>query len=314
MKKSLVITGTILSSLVATSGINVGTASANATDSSEVSYVSPTEQTITRSDFRTTTSVKTHKVVKGDTLSSIARKYNVTLSNLISWNPQISNPNRISIGQVINLSKVSSTTTNSPSVTSPSNGSYTVKKGDTLSKIAKNYKTTVSSIMKLNPSIKDANKIRVGQVIKISGTVSNSSTTTTTPPTVSNTQTSNTSQVSKLITAAKKYIGKPYSYGANGPSAFDCSSFVQQSFKDIGVTIPRSSIAQSTSGKVVPISSVKQGDLVFFDTDFDGTINHVGIYIGNNQMIHCGTSRGVEISTTSSSYWKPRLVKAVRIL
>lgn len=315
MKKSLVITGTILTSLVATSGFTPGTASANTIDSTKVAYAS-TEEIKTRSISRSTdNSVKTHKVAKGETLSGIARKYKVTLSNLRSWNPKITNPNRIYIGQIINVSKISSGA--STSAVKPANTStYKVKSGDTLSKIAKKHGTTVSAIQKLNPSIKNINKIRVGQVIKIKGTAAATSTqakpSTAKPATT--TQASNTDKASRLISAAKKYIGKPYKYGANGTSAFDCSSFTQRAFKDIGISIPRSSVAQSNTGKKVSTSALAKGDLAFFDTDFDGKINHVGIYIGNNEMIHCSSSNGVQVSKISSSYWKQRLVKAVRVL
>lgn len=318
MKKSLVITGALLTSLVATSGFAPGKASANAIDSTKVAYASVEEKT-TRSVSRSTdSSIRTHKVVKGETLSGIARKYKVTLSNLRSWNPKITNPNRIYIGQIINVSKNHSNVS-SPITTTQSN-TYKVKSGDTLSKIAKRYGTSVSAIQKLNPSIKNINKIRVGQVIKVNGTASATSSdvkpTTSKPASnpTSNAQVSNSTKSSQLISAAKKYLGKPYKYGANGTSAFDCSSFTQRAFKDIGISIPRSSVAQSNIGKKVSTSAMAVGDLAFFDTDFDGKINHVGIYIGNNEMIHCGSSRGVEITKISSSYWKQRIVKAVRVL
>lgn len=100
----------------------------------------------------------TYTVKKGDTLSEIAQKYGTTVSKLAQLNG-ISNPNLIYPGQKI---KIGSGTSGSSSAKY-----YTVKKGDTLSHIAKRYGTTVSKLVKLN-GIKDPNLIRIGQKIRIS--------------------------------------------------------------------------------------------------------------------------------------------------
>jgi len=314
MKKTLILTGTILSSLAATSAFSPDSASAEELTSSYQNVVSAKETLTSRSIQNATV----HTVVKGDTLSGIAKKYGVTLSNIIAWNPQISNPNRISIGQKIKVSAGNSATSK-PSASGGIGLSYVVKAGDTLHKISKNYGTTVSNLMALNPSITNANKISIGQVIKVKGTVTSAgnsnSTNTTNKPSTSTPSKPSSSKADQLIEAAKKYLGASYLYGASADrtDAFDCSSFTMRAFRDIGVSIPRTSNAQASAGRVVPISSVTKGDLVFFDTDLNGSINHVGIYMGNNQMIHASTSNGVKI-TSFGTYWKPRLVKVVRVL
>ena len=104
-----------------------------------------------------------YTVKKGDTLSAIAKKYNTTVEALLRANPQITNPNLITAGQVINIPNKTST----PRFNSTE---YTVKKGDTLSAIAKKYNTTVDALLKANPQITNPNLIKVGQVIKIPGT------------------------------------------------------------------------------------------------------------------------------------------------
>jgi len=76
--------------------------------------------------------------------------------------------------------------------------------------------------------------------------------------------------------------GKPYQWGAEGPNSFDCSGLVYYSFKQVGITLPRSSRAQATVGVPVPRNQLQPGDLVFFYNP----ISHVGIYIGNGQMVH----------------------------
>lgn len=101
------------------------------------------------------TSLKTTVTVRsGDTLSSIARRYNTTVNQLLTWN-KLSNANLIRVGQRL---KVSVKTTSPPLVQTV----YTVQRGDTLSAIARKYNTTVSQLVTLN-GIKNANAIRVGQ-------------------------------------------------------------------------------------------------------------------------------------------------------
>lgn len=98
----------------------------------------------------------TYTVVKGDTLTKIAKRYNTTVADLVRWN-NISNPNKIDVGQKI---KVTGTAASS----SPTY--YTVVKGDNLTKIAKKYGTTVAKLKSLN-SLKNANLIYPGQKIRV---------------------------------------------------------------------------------------------------------------------------------------------------
>jgi LysM repeat protein len=98
-------------------------------------------------------------VQRGDTLSIIARTYGTTVQELLKLNPGIKNASLIYVGQVIKLS-------GSPTI--PVTGAdYVVQRGDALNKIARNYGTTVQELLKLNPSIKNASLIYVGQVIKL---------------------------------------------------------------------------------------------------------------------------------------------------
>ncbi|MFE4029333.1 NlpC/P60 family protein [Priestia sp. YIM B13551] len=119
-----------------------------------------------------------------------------------------------------------------------------------------------------------------------------------------------------IIKTGEKYLGQPYSYGASigDLSKFDCSSFTAQVFKENGITLPRASRDQAKSGTAVSASNLQKGDLVFYDTDYDGVVNHVGIYAGSNKMINAASSKGVSYADTSNSYWKPRYVSARRVL
>jgi len=95
----------------------------------------------------------TYTVQAGDTLRKIAARFNVTVSDILTVNPQISNANLIYVGQVISMPA-------SPSY-------YTVQSGDTLKKIAARYGATLEALIALNPGIKDINLIYVGQVVRI---------------------------------------------------------------------------------------------------------------------------------------------------
>jgi cell wall-associated NlpC family hydrolase len=77
-------------------------------------------------------------------------------------------------------------------------------------------------------------------------------------------------------------LGKPYSWGASGPNSYDCSGLTMASWGAAGVSLPHSSSAQYGSGRHVSQSDIQPGDLVFFGSP----IHHVGIYIGNGNMIH----------------------------
>ena len=80
--------------------------------------------------------------------------------------------------------------------------------------------------------------------------------------------------------------GDMYQYGATGPDRFDCSGLTSFAYRAAGVEIPRTSRAQSTFGTPVAKSDLKPGDLVFFYSP----VSHVGMYIGNGQMVHASTA------------------------
>ena len=86
----------------------------------------------------------------------------------------------------------------------------------------------------------------------------------------------------KVMSFAKNQLGKPYVWGATGPSSFDCSGLTLGAWKSAGVTLPRTTFDQVNVGAKIPKSQMKPGDLIFFFDD----VSHVGIYAGNGQMIH----------------------------
>jgi hypothetical protein len=87
------------------------------------------------------------------------------------------------------------------------------------------------------------------------------------------------SKATEAISIAQSQIGKPYSYGAEGPSAFDCSGLVQWVYSHVGITLPRTAAAQQ--GATTPTGKPRPGDLVFYGNP----AHHVAIYIGAGKQI-----------------------------
>ncbi|MFJ8665773.1 NlpC/P60 family protein [Streptomyces sp. NPDC093600] len=90
------------------------------------------------------------------------------------------------------------------------------------------------------------------------------------------------SRAAAAVAAARSAIGRPYVWGATGPSAFDCSGLMVWSYRHAGINLPRTSSAQRYAGRQVPLSQAQPGDLVTYRDD----ASHVGIYAGHGQVIH----------------------------
>ncbi|MEW9701171.1 C40 family peptidase [Paenibacillus sp. SI8] len=114
----------------------------------------------------------------------------------------------------------------------------------------------------------------------------------------------------QIVQTANAYMGTPYAWGGTTPRGFDCSGFVRYVFEAKGIDLPRTSVAMHSEAGT-SVTDLKAGDLVFFASK---TINHVGIYLGNDQFISSTTSRGVVVESLASAYWSARYVGAKRVL
>ncbi len=120
-----------------------------------------------------------------------------------------------------------------------------------------------------------------------------------------------------IIATGKQFLGVPYEFGAESgrTDKFDCSSFTQYVFKQNGIELPRSSRQQAKEGTYVPKDQLQKGDLIFSDTNRDGEINHVSIYMGDNQLLHTyRVGVGVTISEFEGSSWDNTYVTARRVI
>ncbi|MCU7548456.1 C40 family peptidase [Chitinophagaceae bacterium LB-8] len=124
----------------------------------------------------------------------------------------------------------------------------------------------------------------------------------------------------ELVEFAETLIGTPYHYASTDPKiGFDCSGFITYVFNHFGIAVPRSSIDFTNVGRVIPVDSVKRGDLILF-TGTDSTeelVGHMGIIVSGKdsvQFIHAtsGKAYGVTI-TPLNKYYLSRFVKTIRV-
>jgi cell wall-associated NlpC family hydrolase len=113
---------------------------------------------------------------------------------------------------------------------------------------------------------------------------------------------------SALIKEAESHIGLPYVWGGTSPViGFDCSGFMQYIFGQQGITLDRVSADQAKNGNEVSYSNIQPGDLMFFSMNQSGTVDHVGMYIGNGIMIG-SESAGIRKVDITTAYWQSRLI------
>lgn len=261
----------------------------------------------------TNTSSKTYTVKRGDTLSQIAKAHGISLSNLKKWNNLSSDlifpGDRLIVSQNGTSGNTNSSNNNSSNNTSNSsnksnnqsstnNGTtYTVKSGDTLSKIAQAHGISLSNLKKWNNIT--SHLIYPGDVLIVNQSAGNNNNNNNSNPT-----SNPLFNVDRLIEVAQSAIGTKYTWaGTTLSGGFDCSGFIYWAYNEAGYKIGRYS-TEGYFNRSFITNNPQVGDLVFFENTYKQGISHMGIYIGNNQFIHAGSSTGVTIASLNNSYWK----------
>ncbi|WP_366247719.1 LysM peptidoglycan-binding domain-containing protein [Terribacillus aidingensis] len=273
----------------------------------QTSGSSSSSKSTTKTSSSSSSSASTYTVKSGDTLSGIASKHKISLSNLKKWN-NISGY-LIYPGDKLKVSAGGSSSSNNSSSnsgsssnnnSSSSSSTYKVKSGDSLWKIANNNGVSVANLKSWNNLSSDV--IRVGQTLKINGKASSGSSSSSKPANNTQVDSAKTSKsVDKLISVAKSQLGKPYVWGGSSTAGFDCSGFIYYAFKNAGYDISRTS-AEGYFNRSYYVNSPQPGDLIFFKGTYKAGISHMGIYLGGGQFIHADND-GVRITSTNNPYY-----------
>ena len=130
-----------------------------------------------------------------------------------------------------------------------------------------------------------------------------------------------------LVSYSNTFMGTPYLWGGTTPAkfnttgqyisgGFDCSGFVQYSYKNFGINLPRTTMDQVDKGASVNINNLENGDLVFFTTNSaaPAQVSHVGIYIGNNKFMHSPKTGDVIKVSQLTGYYEDNFVIGKRII
>jgi cell wall-associated NlpC family hydrolase len=128
-------------------------------------------------------------------------------------------------------------------------------------------------------------------------------------------------KATKVISTAKSFFGTPYKTGGTTKAGMDCSGLMIQSFKSVGISLPRVSSEQANEGKPVSLKEILPGDMVFFgQSPKSKTVNHAGLVVEvperNKKVlfIHASTSKGVRIDDLYSEYWFQKFITARRVI
>lgn len=218
------------------------------------------------------TAVKVYKVVKGDTLTKIARTYNVSVDNLKQWN--IITNDQIYIGQALKV--LDSTLAGLSTIETP----------------------TITQV----EAVVDFEEKQINEVDSLITKQLASENIITTAPSAAG-----QAQYAQIIETAKELMGVPYVFGGNTTAGFDCSGFVSHLFNSTGTELARKSSLDYFLQNTTQVQQPVPGDIVFFKNTYIATVSHMGIYLGDGEFIHA-SSRGIEVAKLNTKYWEERFI------
>jgi cell wall-associated NlpC family hydrolase len=247
-----------------------------------------------------------HSVARGDTLSSIARRYSVQLADLLRLN-DLGRRSKLAVGQKV-------------LVRQSGPRSLTVAGGETLSDISARSGLPVDEIVRLNQL--EGERIASGQRLYLEPCDPYAAAGSAPPPLkVPEASASpalpapapSATATRRVIELARTMLDIPYRFGGTTLRGIDCSAYVQRVFGLLDIKIPRTAREQYSVGSTIGRDDLAGGDLVFFRT-YASFPSHVGIYIGDNLFIHASSMvRKVTIDRIDLPYYRKRFLGARRL-
>ena len=118
-----------------------------------------------------------------------------------------------------------------------------------------------------------------------------------------------------VVEVALGAIGTPFVWGGTDANGFDCSGLMQYAYAQFGIVLPRVSTSQMQAGSPVARDpdQLRPGDILGFSLDDPDKTSHVGLYVGNYEFIHSGSS-GVKVASILNPYWQEHLIAARRVV
>lgn len=273
-----------------------------------------------------------HRVVQGDTLWSLARRYGTTPERLAAANGIGVNA-VLSLGQPLRVpAAVASAGRPAPGARAaaaskvpapvPATQIYRVRSGDTLWSISRQFGTRPERLAAMNGIGVNAT-LSIGRALNVPATATAEVRGTRAPAVAAAVTTAQRQRLAalpsrgeqwapQLLTLAQRFVGVRYRWGGTSPAGFDCSGFMYYVFGRMGVSLPRTTYDMYDAGVPVPRDELQAGDIVFFQTLRPGP-SHAGIYMGDGRFIHSSSGAGrVRITPMDHDYYAPRYLGARR--
>jgi cell wall-associated NlpC family hydrolase len=244
----------------------------------------------------------TYIIKKGDTLSGVSKKFNVSAKEIRHLN-NLKKSAKLKIGQTLIVKKTGPKT-------------YTVKKGDSINRIAKKFNIDADELRDIN--MLDSDSLKQGQKLLLEAKPEIETAKINLEKEIKSiSESEEIAQMNakdRLILFAKKFINIPYKFGGNSIMGIDCSAYVQKVYKLIGIELPRSARLQFNEGEIVDRDSLSIGDLVFFRT-YAPFPSHVGIYLGDDLFIHASSKdKKVSVESLKTPYYFKRFIGGKRFI
>lgn len=278
----------------------------------------------------------THTVVRGETLWRIARGAGLDVATLARLNDLDPSGQGLRVGRVLQL-RSDAPASATPALDSPappplradgppdrSTATHVVQRGETLWRIARRYGTSVEALERLN-GLADGARLRSGLRLTLRGSEGGDSTPADGParapapapaaaPAPAPAPPAAGRQAAALAEVARRQVGRPYVWGGEDPSGFDCSGLVWYVARQAGTSVDRSLEGQYASGTSVAREDLQPGDLVFFRDTYKPGLSHNGVYVGDGQFVHAvDETKGVVATRLEGAYWTSRYVGARRL-